>query len=268
MPHERVMLENVFAGSEDTRLSSLKNRFYKAIPAIQQDIKSALKIKGMYLLDPDSANAYSVFGIVLIVAPFLMLQFLWNKDVFSLDRLADFVRNHFCDYLVAVCAPDDREDSARRAHLRCGSGFSGIHEPRGCRPAEAHASGHIRKISALRHGAGGRASLGAGVRRDRAKSTELVCFAEWRQWASIQSSFQARCTAWRRTCTRSSSRLRVPVRRDQVGAAAEDSQAVASAAAAAARSSDLRATGTGLQSLPLCTVPWPRVPLWFMKRKC
>jgi uncharacterized membrane protein YgcG len=82
-PHERVMLENVFAASEDTRLSSLKNRFYKAIPAIQQDIKSALKIKGMYLLDPDSANAYSVFGIVLIVAPFLMLQFLFDKDVFT-----------------------------------------------------------------------------------------------------------------------------------------------------------------------------------------
>ena len=83
VPHERVMLENVFAESDDTRLSSLKNRFYRAIPAIQQDIKSALKIKGMYLLDPDSANAYSVFGIVLIVAPFLMLQFLWHKDVFT-----------------------------------------------------------------------------------------------------------------------------------------------------------------------------------------
>jgi uncharacterized membrane protein YgcG len=82
-PHERVMLENVFAESEDTRLSSLRNRFYRVIPAIQQDIKSALKIKGMYLLDPDSANAYSVFGIVLVVAPFLMLQFLWNKDVFT-----------------------------------------------------------------------------------------------------------------------------------------------------------------------------------------
>jgi len=82
-PHERVMLENVFAASEETRLSSLKNRFYTAIPAIRQDIKSALKIKGMYLLDPDSANGYSVFVIVLIVAPFLMLQFLWNKDVFS-----------------------------------------------------------------------------------------------------------------------------------------------------------------------------------------
>jgi hypothetical protein len=82
-PHERVMLENVFASGDDTRLSSLKNRFYTAIPRIRQDIKSALKIKGMYLLDPDSANAYNIGGIAVIVAPFLMLQFLWNKPVFS-----------------------------------------------------------------------------------------------------------------------------------------------------------------------------------------
>ena len=83
VPHERVMLENVFAGGEDTRLSSLKNRFYTAIPVIRQDIKSALKKKGMYLLDPDSANGYSIAGIVAIAAPFLMMQFLWNKPVFS-----------------------------------------------------------------------------------------------------------------------------------------------------------------------------------------
>ena len=82
-PHEQVMLKNVFASGDDTRLSSLKNRFYTAIPAMRQDIKSALKSKGMYLLDPDSANGYSVLGIVVIVGPFLMLQFLWHKDVFS-----------------------------------------------------------------------------------------------------------------------------------------------------------------------------------------
>jgi uncharacterized membrane protein len=77
------MMENVFTAGDATRLSSLKNRFYTAIPVIQQDIKAALKTKGMYLLDPDSANGYSIAAIVVIVAPFLMLQFLWNKDVFS-----------------------------------------------------------------------------------------------------------------------------------------------------------------------------------------
>ena len=75
VPHERVMMENVFGINYETRLSSLKNRFYMALPAIQEDIKSALKTKGMYLLDPDSANGYSIAAIVLIVAPFAVAYF-------------------------------------------------------------------------------------------------------------------------------------------------------------------------------------------------
>ena len=63
------MLENIFAGGQQTRLSSLKNRFYTAIPIIQQDIKAALKNKGMYLLDPDSANGYSVGAAIVIARP-------------------------------------------------------------------------------------------------------------------------------------------------------------------------------------------------------
>ena len=82
-PHESVMLENIFAGGQETRLSSLKNRFYTAIPIIKQDIKSTLKIKGMYLLDPDSANAYSVGGAVLIALPFLAAPFLGYTGMFN-----------------------------------------------------------------------------------------------------------------------------------------------------------------------------------------
>jgi uncharacterized membrane protein len=82
-PHEQVMLTNVFGEENETRLSSLKNRFYTAIPVIKQDVMAALKNKGMYLVDPDSANGYSFVAILFIVAPFLMLQFLWHKDVFS-----------------------------------------------------------------------------------------------------------------------------------------------------------------------------------------
>ncbi|HXY03671.1 MAG TPA: DUF2207 domain-containing protein, partial [Terriglobales bacterium] len=82
-PHERVMLENIFGGGSETRLSNLKNRFYTAVPVIRQDIMAELKTKGMYLVDPDSANGYSFVGILIIVAPFLLLQFLWHKDVFS-----------------------------------------------------------------------------------------------------------------------------------------------------------------------------------------
>jgi uncharacterized membrane protein len=81
--HEQVMLENIFAGGQETRLSSLKNRFYTAIPVIKADIKSALRNKGMYLLDPDSANAYSVGAAVLIVLAFLVAPFLGYQAMFN-----------------------------------------------------------------------------------------------------------------------------------------------------------------------------------------
>ena len=89
-PFERVMLENVFSGGTQTRLSSLKNRFYTAIPVIRQDIMSALRKKGMYLLDPDSANAYSIGGALLSVAPFALAQFTGYKNVLSSIPLAIF----------------------------------------------------------------------------------------------------------------------------------------------------------------------------------
>jgi uncharacterized membrane protein YgcG len=82
-PHERVMLENVFAGGSQTRLSSLKNRFYTALPVIRQDVMAQLRQKGMYLLDPESANAYSIGAAVLILAPFAVAQFTGYKEVFS-----------------------------------------------------------------------------------------------------------------------------------------------------------------------------------------
>jgi len=82
-PHESVMLENVFGGTDTARLSSLRNRFYTALPVIRTDIKSSLRSKGMYLLDPDSANAYSIGAAILILAPFAIMQFTGFKDVFS-----------------------------------------------------------------------------------------------------------------------------------------------------------------------------------------
>ena len=83
VPHESVMLENVFASGEQTRLSSLKNRFYTAIPVIREDIMSALKKKGMYLLDPGSANSYGVLGLALIAAPFVIAEIQGWADVFN-----------------------------------------------------------------------------------------------------------------------------------------------------------------------------------------
>ena len=82
-PHEQVMLENIFAGGTETRLSSLKNRFYTAVPVIRQDIMSALKLKGIYLLDPQSANGYGVVAAILILAPFGIMQYLGWANFFN-----------------------------------------------------------------------------------------------------------------------------------------------------------------------------------------
>jgi hypothetical protein len=87
-PHERVMLENVFAGGSETRLSSLKNRFYTAVPVIRQDIMAALKNKGIYMLDPDSANGYSIVAVIAILIPFAVVQYLgWANFLNSIPLL-------------------------------------------------------------------------------------------------------------------------------------------------------------------------------------
>jgi hypothetical protein len=87
-PHERVMLENIFTGGSETRLSSLKNRFYTAVPIIREDIMSALRTKGIYLLDPESANGYSIGAAVAILVPFAILQYIgWANFLNSIPLL-------------------------------------------------------------------------------------------------------------------------------------------------------------------------------------
>jgi uncharacterized membrane protein len=94
--HERVMLSNVFGGGSQTTLSSLKNRFYTALPVIRQDIKARLKSKGMYLVDPDSANALTIVAALLVAAPFVALQ------VMGVASLADSISVTVIGALIAV----------------------------------------------------------------------------------------------------------------------------------------------------------------------
>jgi hypothetical protein len=87
-PHERVMLENIFAGGRDTRLSSLKNRFYTVVPIIREDIMSGLRNKGIYLLDPESANGYSIGAVFAILIPFAIFQYMgWANFLNSISLL-------------------------------------------------------------------------------------------------------------------------------------------------------------------------------------
>ncbi len=60
--YERAMLQQVFAGGQMTLLSNLRNHFYTALPMIKGEIMSALKSKGMYTVDPDSAAGYLGLG--------------------------------------------------------------------------------------------------------------------------------------------------------------------------------------------------------------
>lgn len=82
-PHERVMLENISLDGEQTYLSALKNRFYTAIPRVRQDIMAELRNKGMYLLDPDTANGYSFLALVAIIAPLAIVQYTGYKNFFG-----------------------------------------------------------------------------------------------------------------------------------------------------------------------------------------
>ena len=87
-PHERVMMDNIFLSGNDTRLSSLKNRFYTAVPVIREDIMSALKNKGIYAVDPESANGYSLVAAVAIAILVVGVQVLGWMNLFYSVPLA------------------------------------------------------------------------------------------------------------------------------------------------------------------------------------
>ena len=87
--HERVILNHMFAGgATEIRLSELRNQFYVAIPTIKADILAELKSKGMYSVDPESAHAYVLAGVLFTAPPFVIAQLLgWAEVVGSIGLL-------------------------------------------------------------------------------------------------------------------------------------------------------------------------------------
>ena len=81
--YERAMLDNVFSGGDVVLLSSLRNHFYTALPAIKSGIMSALKSKGMYTLDPNSAAGYLGLGFLMVALPYAALQVFRVTDFLS-----------------------------------------------------------------------------------------------------------------------------------------------------------------------------------------
>jgi uncharacterized membrane protein len=86
--YERAMMDSVFSGGEVTLLSSLRNHFYTALPMIKSEIMSALKAKGMYTVDPDSANGYWGMGFLMVLLPYAAGQVLGWADFLSSVPLA------------------------------------------------------------------------------------------------------------------------------------------------------------------------------------
>jgi hypothetical protein len=86
--YERAMLQQVFAGGHVTLLSSLTNHFYTALPMIKSEIMGALKAKGMYTVDPNSAAGYLGLGFLLVALPYAALQVLGFADFLSSMPLA------------------------------------------------------------------------------------------------------------------------------------------------------------------------------------
>jgi uncharacterized membrane protein YgcG len=73
--YERAMLDRIFSGAgvgSTVLLSDLRNHFYTVLPMVKSEIIGALKQKGMYRVDPESAMGYWVFGAVLVVAPYAL----------------------------------------------------------------------------------------------------------------------------------------------------------------------------------------------------
>ncbi len=81
--YERAMMSQVFAGGSVTLLSNLRNHFYTALPMIKSEIMGALKSKGMYTLDPESANGYLGLGVLMVALPYVALQVLGAADFLS-----------------------------------------------------------------------------------------------------------------------------------------------------------------------------------------
>jgi uncharacterized membrane protein len=81
--YERAMMSQVFVDGSVTLLSNLRNHFYTALPMIKSEIMGALKSKGMYTLDPDSAHAYVGLGLLMVALPYVALHVLGAADFLS-----------------------------------------------------------------------------------------------------------------------------------------------------------------------------------------
>jgi hypothetical protein len=76
--HERAFYNGIFESGDSVLLSSLKNKFYRSIPAIERAISRELLGKGLFLRDPERVRGFyrSVAGAAALVPLFLGMALL------------------------------------------------------------------------------------------------------------------------------------------------------------------------------------------------
>jgi hypothetical protein len=94
--YERAMLDRIFSMSSTmTRVSELRNHFYTVLPLMKGEILGALKSKGMYTVDPESAAGLWVVGALAVAVPYVGAQWL---------QFADFAASKGVTFLCAIVA--------------------------------------------------------------------------------------------------------------------------------------------------------------------
>ena len=118
------MLENLYAGGgESTRLSTLKNHFYTAIPAVKEDILYELKQKGLYTVDPDSAHAYLIGTVVAMAVVLLLLNHFGHFPLLQSGGWSCGCGHRLRGDRLFVRPANDRQEPEGRAHLRANPGL-------------------------------------------------------------------------------------------------------------------------------------------------
>ena len=84
--HERDMLDSMFGSTDSVSLSDLKNKFYKHLPGLKNDLYGMLVRRGFYTGRPDRVRALymiggAVVGVVLVVLSGTIMSFFGMQPV-------------------------------------------------------------------------------------------------------------------------------------------------------------------------------------------
>jgi uncharacterized membrane protein len=71
-PHERDLLQAMFGTAPSVRLSELKNKFYKHLPGLRNDLYGMLERQGYYTTRPDRVRAMYIAAAIVLAGIFIV----------------------------------------------------------------------------------------------------------------------------------------------------------------------------------------------------